>query len=247
MSDRNVYVIDGQAARSPDDRVSESTERYWSRVSGHEGPEASAAGAPGGWPRLGATLSLFVNGSGHLLHRRWKVGAFYLLGFCSVPALHYLLHLFWPDLAAAAGRYELGEVDLLFGLLLVDLFFVAVLLGGVYSAYATGRAYSGDPSEPDPSPIGPALASLFVPGWGQIVSGQIVKAMVFLSVFYAGILVLLAWWAVPGPIERLVLGLDGPLRPAVVVAGLTTLGTVTWALSLYDAILVARHRRRFRS
>lgn len=79
---------------------------------------------------------------------------------------------------------------------------------------------------------------LLVPGWGQIINGEIKKAMAFLAVVYAGLFAMAAWLALPGPIERLVAGLVEPLPPIVVVFALATLGIVAWALSLDDAVQV---------
>ena len=119
-----------------------------------------------------------------------------------------------------------------------------VLLFGVYSAYRLGQAYSGDDSDPSPYPLWPAVASMLVPGWGQVVNGQIRKAMVFLFVVYAGVFAVATWLILPGPIERLILGYSDPPQALFVGFALVAFGIVVWTLSLYDAILVAHYRRR---
>ncbi len=239
MEERNVYIIDGEADR----RLGEGRRKNETKSPGSDRAPAEVAGAHSGWPRMGASCSMLVSGTGHFLHRHWKAGTFYLMVLCLLVALHLMMSSYWPRLRTLAGRYELGEVDLLFVLMLIDLFVISVLLAGVYTAYALGRAYSAEQANPTPHPIGPALASLLVPGWGQIVNGQAVKSMAFLFATYAGVLAISAWLVVPGPIERLLSGLGEPFHPALVVSGLVTLGVVVWALSLYDAALVARYRR----
>jgi hypothetical protein len=84
---------------------------------------------------------------------------------------------------------------------------------------------------------------MLVPGWGQIVNGQILKALAFLFVVYGLIFAVAAWLVLPGPIEQLIRVDTHPLQALLVVFALATLGIVVWALSLYDAALVARYRR----
>jgi len=243
MNERNVYVIDGEANRQLHDRaIAEDDDKRATRKNG-ERTQPRAAGAHGGWPRVGASCSMFISGSGHFLHRRWKTGAFYLLTVCVAAALHALASATWPRLLSIASRYDLGEADLLFGLLMVDVFVITVLLAGVHTAYALGRVCSGDEAKPTPHPLWAALASLLVPGWGQIVNGQVMKAMAFLFATYAGVLAMAAWLLLPDPIVRLLAAIGEPFQPAVVASALLALGLVVWTVSLYDAVLVARYRR----
>jgi len=245
MEQGNVYVIDGEADRWRGEGKGEQRGRDGARSrNGTSRSSHAVAGAHGGWPRLAASLSMWVNGSGHFLHRRWKTGAFYLTIAVLAAGLHALLATSWPRIGALAGRYGAGEIDLLFALLMIDVFVIAALLAGVYSAYALGCACSSELTEPEPHPAWPALASVLVPGWGQIVNGQPVKAIAFLGGAYAGALGVAAWWAIPQPIGRALAGLPGPLQPVVVAAVLIALGLTVWALSLYDAVLVALYKRR---
>lgn len=243
MNERNVYVIDGEASRRPPDRaIAEDDNKRTKRRERRRTPPRAAA-AHGGWPRLGASCSMFISGSGHLLYRRWETGAFYLLTVCGAAALHVMASATWTRLLSVAGRYGFGEVDLLFGLLMVDVVVISVLLAGVHSAYALGRVCSGDEASPAPHPLWAALASLLVPGWGQIINGQVAKALVFLFATYAGVLATVTWLLLPGPIGRLLTAIGESFQPAVVVSGLLALGLVVWAVSLHDAALVARYRR----
>ena len=243
MQGRNVYVINGEAARLAEDKNQATSGQEGGARRDHGGPSATFAGEGGGWPRLAASLSIFVSGAGHLLHRRWRSAALYLMGFGSMLALHYVLYAAWADVVATAARFERDEVDLLFGLLLLDLFFVSMSLTSVYTAFVVGHARRGGGSAAAPNPVAPALASLLVPGWGQVVNGQILKAMAFLFVSYSVVLTLAAWVLLPGPIERLLDGLAVPLQPTVAASALAIIGSVAWALSLYDGVLVARYRR----
>ncbi|MGD8331969.1 MAG: hypothetical protein PVJ49_21220 [Acidobacteriota bacterium] len=249
MERQNVYVIDDVAPRAsrgpaPDDAAgtARSNER------GNKQRPPATAGTRGGLPRLGASCSMVLCGSGHLLHRRWASGTFYLLALAGALVTPFVLRLAWPRLDALVVAQGLGERDLLVGLLLLDVLFTATLLAGVYTAYALGRARGGNYDEVQAHPAGAAAASLLVPGWGQIVNGQIGKALAFLAVVYAGGLAAIAWMALPEPIERLLPavlgGVPATLRPAMIAGVAFLIGGVTWALSLYDAVLVARYRRK---
>lgn len=258
MQEGNVYVIDGEAGLGRDEGKGEQRGKNGARKKAPKrararGAEARAAearngaplaaGAHGGWPRLAASCSMLVSGSGHFLHGRWKTGAAYLAVPCLAAGLHGLLGAYWSGISGFAARFGLDEPDLLFGLLLIDVLVVAVLLAGVWTSYALGRACSGDLREPRPHPAAPALASLLVPGWGQIINGQPLKSLAFLGKTYAGLLALAAWWLIPAPIDRLLSGLSDALPPGLVLSGFAAAALMVWAVSLYDAILVARHRR----
>jgi len=248
MEKQNVYVIDGEAARADAAAIAHAVPKRKAKKRAVNRRSAPTAGAHGGLPRLGASCSMLLSGCGHLIHHRWKTGVFYLAVFAGALATPFLLGLAWPRLETLAARQGLGAGDLLVGLLLLDVFFIAAWLSSVSSAYAIGRAYRGDVVDEAASPLAAAAASVLVPGWGQIVNGQIGKALVFLAVVYAGALGGLAWLALPGPIARLSTGMLGgvssTLPVLVVTVALAVIGSVTWALSVYDAALVARYHGR---
>jgi hypothetical protein len=238
MQDRDVYFIDGKGLELAEPAPASAKKKRRRSRPATEHPAHST-----GWPRLAASCSMLLSGTGHLLHRRWRVGLLYLFIVVGTLSFHYFLPDLWAGIRSWATRYDLAETDLLVGLLLTDLYLIMILLLGVFHAFRVGIASSTDGLDPSPHPLGPALASMLVPGWGQIVNGQIGKALAFLFVVYALIFAVAAWLILPGPIEQLVRAETHPLQALMVVAALATIGIVVWALSLYDAALVARYRR----
>ena len=90
----------------------------------------------------------------------------------------------------------------------------------------------------------PALASAVVPGWGQIVNGHLIKAMVFLSVWLLagyGLAVATfqpALWALVDPFFESFVGV--PLISGALGVGVLLL--LTWALGVHDAFVTAGRR-----
>ena len=94
-------------------------------------------------------------------------------------------------------------------------------------------------------PLVSGLASLLIPGWGQILNGQLRKGVVFLFAFLMQGYVLALYLA--SPFYRIVAGMD---TQQMLLAKATQLGmailfltALSWILSTYDAVLVARHSR----
>jgi hypothetical protein len=89
------------------------------------------------------------------------------------------------------------------------------------------------------------LASILVPGWGQIVNGQLRKGLFFLFGFLLQAY-LLAYYLMT-PLYRIVSDLDPNQRLLrdIINAGQIALGVTAllWLLSAYDAVLVARYTR----
>jgi hypothetical protein len=185
---------------------------------------------------LPGSLSLFLPGTGQLLTREWALALFFFssLGFLAafawaliqtmdslVPTLVLLGH------SRAAGAWMLGAAFGLAGLLHLS---GILMTGSRESGYGTHVGIA-------------ACASAAVPGWGQLLNGQQVKA----ACFVAGLWVCsLAWLLVSPPVQELLVGLDLVLpRGLSLLASPVTRWTapaVLWALAIYDAMQVSARR-----
>ena len=220
----------GRAELRPDRRPSASM-----RGSGPNGARALAA----------ATLSLFLCGAGQLYNRQGKLGALMLLTQILAGASNWAVIQLWPRLVSLADLFGVSEWNLMLGVAAADVAVLLMMLASVHQAYrfaddeAGGFAGTGNP-------VYSGLASLVLPGWGQLVNAQAGKAIVFLFAFLSGVyLVILTRLT---PFLPLLASIDpGQILMPKVTAGAVIMVGVTgvlWIISVYDAILVAGFRRR---
>lgn len=178
---------------------------------------------------LPGSLSLFLPGTGQLLAREWALALFYFssLGFVAafswavtqtmdslVPTLVLLGH------SRAAGIWLLGAALGAAGLLHLS---GIVITGRKESGYGTHVGIA-------------ACASAVLPGWGQVLNGQRVKAALFVAGLWAcG----LAWLLVSPPLQELLVRFDLvlPRGLSLLASPMTrwTAPAVLWALAVYDA------------
>lgn len=214
------------------------------RGRGHR--RAGSAGSHYGTGRIGGTLagslSLFVPGLGEMVAGEFAWGLFYLtgIGFCAA--------MLWATVrtldSLVATLQVLGvPLPLLVGAMLLLAGSAALLhLAGIMHAHAIGDGPSGHAS---PHPIVTSLASLLVPGWGQLLAGHRRRATMFLGALW---LFAAAWLLVTPRATALLASLHVALPdgvrdgwgPAVLLAG----PIVTWALAVYDAAAGAVAERR---
>jgi len=194
---------------------------------------------------IASTLSLFVWGAGQAYNGQLKLGLLLFLTEVLAVVGHWSVANLWPALREMGYIFAVSEWEIFVSLAIVDFLVIFLLLYNVAQAYhqaeMDGNAFKGFRR-----PVLSALASLVVPGWGQLLNAQLGKAIFFLFCFLAGIYVvtLLA----VSPFLRFTAGLDLnslTARPAALAGvGVLFLGAVAWILSVYDAFLVARYRRQ---
>jgi hypothetical protein len=198
------------------------------------------------WPGLTRSLTLFVPGAGHLLRGETQLGLCFLAlaGFLGTLAwavtetfdrlVGLLRVLGYPSAIAfgtLAGVYGLGAL---------------LHLGSVLSSIdSPGRAGG----EPGYHPLLPATASAVMPGWGQLLNGDRLRAGTFLvGLWLAG-----GVWLGLSPAVTALLDAHMPavtaLEEAAREPGLLwllqfTLPVLLWTVGTYDAAVSAFHRRR---
>lgn len=220
----------GRTELRPDRRPSTSV-----RGSGPNGTRALAA----------ATLSLFLCGAGQLYNRQGKLGALMLLTQILAGVSNWAVIQLWPRLVALADLFGVSEWNLMLGVAAADVAVILMMLASVHQAYRFAEEETGRFAGAG-NPFFSGLASLVLPGWGQLLNAQAGKAMVFLFAFLSGVyLVILARLT---PFLPLLASVDAGqnLMPKVTAGAMVMVGVtgVLWILSVYDAILVAGFRRR---
>lgn len=196
-------------------------------------------GSPG-WDLTGS-LSLFVPGAGQIVRHDPARGAFFL------SAMAFLAVLGWAGLATVdrtAGTLELfGYAPGLVFWALIGIYAMAALvhLGSVLDACPDEP--SDEPHQHHPVLTG--AASALVPGWGQILNNDRIRAGLFLGILW----IIGAAWLLLSSASRDLLASLGLVLPEWARMQALPLATwmalaVTWSISVYDAAASAAGRRQ---
>jgi hypothetical protein len=191
------------------------------------------------------SLSVFVPGTTQMVRGQITLGLFFLTTLAFMGALTSavletvdrlaptLELLGWP---VAGAFWTLGSAFVLAA---------AIHLAAVWNG--CGEATEGD--RPPRHPIVPALASLIVPGWGQILNGNRLRAMAFLG----GCWVVAGTWIICSPAATELLNAHLPVvgpweqlaRAPILTWSLKwTVPVLLWSLAVYDALTSAAVQRR---
>ena len=199
-------------------------------------------------PAAASTLSLFVCGLGQLYNGDGRLAALFFLGEIFILAFHHFLFMTWDRIRSFAHLFFVSEWELMLYASSIDfcvIFFVIYNVAQAYrSAEVRGRRFEGLHS-----PFASGLASLCVPGWGQLLNGQLGKAVFFLFAFLLqGYLIALYLMS---PLFRILVDIEPQkvfLDKAIKVGmGILFVTALSWLLSIYDAFVVARYTRRPRA
>lgn len=203
------------------------------------GPRQESAGVG---PALAGSLSMFVPGLGQMITGEIAWGLFYLtgIGFCAAS-----LWAVWATLDRLVPTLRLLDVPLEALVVMIGsiaLLAVTLHLSAVLHAHASA---TGSPEQAAPHPIVAGLASLFIPGWGQLLAGHRRRATLFLG----GVWLLSAAWLLVTPggarlLARVSLALPAALRDGWGPIALLSAPLVLWAIAVYDAAAGAAAERR---
>ena len=211
-------------------------------------PTRRAQASGGSSPAGAGTLSLFVWGLGQFYNGQTRLAALFLLCQLQVIAFHYLLYMTWDRIREFAGVFFVNEWEMLLYASSLDFCLIFFVIYNVAHAYR-GAEVVGGRFDGLRSPVLSGLTSILVPGWGQLLNGQLGKAVVFLFSFMLQIYCLVLY--LHSPLFRIVTDLDPQqliLKKATWLGmGVLFVTTLFWILSVYDAVLVARYSRYRRS
>ena len=197
-----------------------------------------AHGVGGG---LAGSLSIFVPGLGQMLAGQIAWGLFYLtgIGFCAA--------LLWAVLDTQERIVPtLHLLDWSSAILVVTLMSLAGLTILLHvAAVLHAHAIAGHEEHHAPHPIVAAVASIAVPGWGQLLAGHRRRAALFLT----GVWILGTAWLLVTPagtklLERLGLALPSAVKDGWGTAALLATPLVLWVIAVYDAAAGAAAERR---
>ena len=183
-------------------------------------------------PQLAGSLSLFVPGLGHVVAGEATWGLFYAasLGFCAAAV--------WAVFTMRAGliaTMKVLEVRPEILVVAVAAFVVIAMLLHL-AAISHAQIAAGGAEASGTHPIVAGLASLLVPGWGQILAGRPKRATLFVGTLW----LIAAAWCAATPIGMRALhalGIDVPpaIREDWGTAFLIAAPAILWIIAVYDA------------
>jgi len=191
-----------------------------------------------------ASVSLWVWGSGQWINGDRDLAVLLFLWQIQIAALHYLVASTWSALRRMAHVFFISEWELLLYAAALDFWLIFLLVFNVSQAYRSAERQKGR-FRGLKRPWLAGLTSIVVPGWGQLLNGQLGKGLVFLFVFVTQAY-LLAFYLLT-PLYAIVVDLNPPqaFLHNLIQGGQVGLvvTTLVWVLSVYDAVLVARYTR----
>ena len=218
--------VDGPQSQSPRSQSRPST--------GRAGPRSTG-------PALADSLSIFLPGSGQLLAGEAKWGLFFLTAAGFLATFTWAITTTFDRLVFTLDILGLSPRLLLFSLAILYVAAAALHLSGVLHAHALGYSAS---ERRGPHPVLAGIASLLVPGWGQVLNSHRRRSALFLGSLW----VLGAAWIAVSPLGSWTLSRAGLRVPASLLEGwgpstLVTLTAVLWVVAVYDAGAGAAARR----
>ena len=197
----------------------------------------SGAGAP-----VASSLSMFLCGAGQVANGQVKLGLLLFLTEVLVVVAHWCVLRAWPFFRDVAHIFAISEEELFLGLAAADFLLVFFLLYNIAQAYHQGESGRGE-FQGIGMPTLSALASLLLPGWGQLLNAQLGKGLFFLfcvlgEIYVVALLTLTNFFHL---FPQLGLEILMRTRGDVLELSLFFFASMIWTLSVYDAYLVGRY------
>jgi TM2 domain-containing membrane protein YozV len=208
-------------------------------------PTRGSSGRRSGRAPFAATLSLFVAGAGQAYNGQFKLGLLLFLTEGFTVCFHWALFRMWSTVKELAYLFAVTEREIFFGVAVADFLLVFFLLYNIAQAYhqaeMDGHRFTGLNQ-----PLLGAMASMVVPGWGQLLNAQLGKALFFLFFLLTGVYVVTLFALSPFFRFLAEVDVDRMLTLRATIAGIMVIfvASLIWVLSVYDAFLVARYRAR---
>lgn len=239
-----IFLIDGDAVMKRTGSGARGPSALNEAPTLVEPRSAAAEGRKSARPAAAATLSMWIWGSGQLLNGDRDLAVLLALWQVQIAALHYLVCMTWGSLTRLGHLFFVSEWEMLLACAALDFWFIFLWLFNVSQAYRSAERRRGVFTGLRRWYVS-GLASLLIPGWGQILNGQRIKGLCFLFAYLTQGWVLAFWLLTP--LYRLVSNLDPDqklLRMAIQGGQYTLWATgLLWLVSVYDAVLVARITR----
>lgn len=193
-------------------------------------------------PSLAFSLSILLWGCGQFYNRQWRLGTIFLICMILFYTSIIITVAYWESIKST---YESMYVDCSETLLLFSLFYLSGIFIWLYNAWqAYLRSMKLDLRHPKgiKRTVIPVVCSLFMPGWGQLLNGQIKKGFFFQIFSLAGItavsfilITVLVWPELEASRARSVI--EWIFSVSVLISPCILL---MWMLNIFDAIRVSK-------
>ena len=190
------------------------------------------------------SLSVFAPGASQLVRGRVSSGIFFLASLVFMVALSSAVLQTMDRLAPTLELLGYSIAVAFWTLGIAFALAAALHIAAVWTSFAP---VSGE--RPPRHPVVPAVASVIVPGWGQVLNGDRLRAALFLAGcwFVAGV------WIIASPAATELFNAYVPIvspweqsarMPLLIWTLKWTAPLLLWALAVYDAATSAAGRRR---
>jgi hypothetical protein len=191
-----------------------------------------------GGSAVAGSVSLLVPGFGQILSGEVAAGLFFLSGFGFCAALLWAIYASIDRIVETMSIFGIGPVPV--ATAAVATFAAAAML------HVAAVLHAGDGTMPDPPhPVVAGVASLILPGWGQLLTGHRTRTALFLLASWATA----GAWAVVSPqasqsLSALGLALPSWARDGAGPIVLVVVPSLLWIVAIYDAVAGAIMERR---
>lgn len=189
------------------------------------------------------SLSLFLPGGTHLLRGQVRQGFFFQVTACFFVAMVWAildsLHRLGPNL-------ELLGLPAEWAVWTLGILFVAATLLYITNLITAPASYGSSSGRHNCHPVVAGIASFLLPGWGQMLSGDRLRAVPFVL----GLWIVSASWILVSPVTQALLTEQNMVLPSWMEVFTSpvvrwTLPAVILVLAVYDAVVRAQALRRF--
>ena len=194
-------------------------------------------------PWVSASASLALWGSGQWLNGQRSLGMLFFLLQALAAAWIYCLAMTWESWVWLAELFSVPEASLQTAAAGAGLAIPLIGVGCVAQAFLYPPSGPGGRGM-ERNRLLPGVASVLVPGWGQLLNGHTVKAFLFLTTWAVGLYLLAisrlqpTLWARIDPGRRPLAGLQISNGMAAIMGVVGVL----WVIAVYDALVTGRRR-----
>lgn len=197
-------------------------------------------------PSLAYSLSIIIWGCGQFYNRQWKLGTLLLLLMITFYAFISIFAIYWGPVTS---YFESIDIDRSGTLLILGSFYLSGLIVwylNAWQAYYKSNKINSIPFKRTQVRFLPALCSLLMPGWGQLLNGQPKKSLFFQLFALTGVaassfilIIFLLWPTIELPRSRSVI--EWIFSISIIILPFILM---MWMFNIFDAAKVSLDNKK---